>query len=151
MWTRDEDGGSLVEFALVAPILFLVLFGIIEFAIVLYDKAMITNAAREGARAGIVYDFDDKDNNDSSDDTYHPPDSEIVTAVEYYCKNYLITSGSGTLDPPTIIRTGDASGDLLTVEVKYNYHFFILPSFVSSLSGLSGGIQLASQAVMRME
>jgi Flp pilus assembly protein TadG len=138
----------LVEFALVAPILFLVLFGIIEFGIVLYDKAMITNAAREGARAGIVYDLDDKSTSDTSDDTYHPPDSEIATAVQYYCENYLITSGSGTLDYPTITRTGDGSGDLLTVEVNYNYEFFILPSFLSSLAG---GIQLTAQSVMRME
>jgi Flp pilus assembly protein TadG len=33
----------------------MLLFGIIEFGIILYDKAMITNASREGARAGIVY------------------------------------------------------------------------------------------------
>ena len=36
----------------------MLLFGIIEFGIILYDKAMITNASREGARAGIVFDPD---------------------------------------------------------------------------------------------
>ena len=53
---RDEQGGSLVEFAIVMPLLFVILFGIIDFGILLYDKAMITNASREGASAGIVFD-----------------------------------------------------------------------------------------------
>ena len=33
----------------------MLLFGIIEFGIMLYDKVMITNASREGAQAGIVF------------------------------------------------------------------------------------------------
>ena len=56
MKMRDESGGSLVEFAVIAPLLFVILFGIIEFGILLYDQAKITNASREGARAGIVFD-----------------------------------------------------------------------------------------------
>ena len=44
-----------MEFAIIAPLLFIILFGIIEFGILIYNKAMITNASREGARAGIVF------------------------------------------------------------------------------------------------
>ncbi|HKK00735.1 MAG TPA: TadE/TadG family type IV pilus assembly protein, partial [Desulfuromonadales bacterium] len=54
MKRRHERGASAVEFALVLPLLLVILFGIIEFGFILYDKAMITNASREGARAGIV-------------------------------------------------------------------------------------------------
>lgn len=43
-----------MEFALVLPVLLLILFGIIEFGLVMFDQAVITNASREGARAGIV-------------------------------------------------------------------------------------------------
>ena len=50
-----EKGGSAVEFALVLPILVVILFGIIEFGFVLYDKAVITNASSEAARQGIVF------------------------------------------------------------------------------------------------
>ena len=49
---KSQSGASAVEFAIVLPILVLLVFGIIEFSVAFYDKAMITNASREGARAG---------------------------------------------------------------------------------------------------
>ena len=52
---RNQRGASAVEFALILPILICVLFGIVEFGLLMYDKAVITNASREGARAGIVF------------------------------------------------------------------------------------------------
>jgi Flp pilus assembly protein TadG len=51
---RETKGASMVEFALVLPILILILFGIIEFGILIYNQQVITNASREGARYGIV-------------------------------------------------------------------------------------------------
>lgn len=51
---RRQRGQSLVEFALVAPLLLLVIFGTIEFSF-LYQTANTVNfAAREGARVGAV-------------------------------------------------------------------------------------------------
>ena len=52
--SSSQKGASLVEFALVLPLLMLILWGIIEFGLLLYNKQVITNASREGARAGIV-------------------------------------------------------------------------------------------------
>lgn len=49
-----QQGAAAVEFALVLPVLLLILLGIVDFSLALYDKAVITNASREGARAGIV-------------------------------------------------------------------------------------------------
>ena len=43
-----------MEFALIVPLLLLLLFGIIEFGVVLYSYTTIASAAREGARAGVV-------------------------------------------------------------------------------------------------
>jgi len=43
----DKKGASAVEFAIILPILILILFGIIEFSILFYDKAVITNASRD--------------------------------------------------------------------------------------------------------
>jgi len=47
-----ESGSVLVEFALVAPLLFLVLFGIIEFGLVFKDSLTLTNMTRAGTRIG---------------------------------------------------------------------------------------------------
>ena len=47
---RSESGASAVEFALLLPVLMMILFGIIEFGLALYRQAILTNASREGAR-----------------------------------------------------------------------------------------------------
>jgi Flp pilus assembly protein TadG len=51
---RRERGANLVEFALVAPFLILLLFGIIEFAWVFAQDLTVKHGAREGARLAAV-------------------------------------------------------------------------------------------------
>ena len=53
-----EAGQSLVEFSLVLMPLMLVLLGIVQFGFVFNAYVTLTNAAREGARAGTIYQFD---------------------------------------------------------------------------------------------
>ena len=133
----DKTGVSALEFAIVLPVLILFLFGIVEFGILFYDKAVITNASREGARAGIVY-------------RYPVPvtEAEIEQVVRDYCADFLITFAT---TPSLIITsswTGYEAGDALTVTASYDYQFLVLPSFATALTG---GINLAATTVMRME
>jgi Flp pilus assembly pilin Flp len=51
---RDERGQTMVEFALVVPILCLVLFGIIQFGALYNDYVTLTDASRVGARKAAV-------------------------------------------------------------------------------------------------
>ncbi len=51
---KSERGANLVEFALVAPFLILLLFGIIEFAWLFAQDLTIKHGAREGARLAAV-------------------------------------------------------------------------------------------------
>lgn len=51
---RFRHGASAVEFALVAPVFFTVVLGIIEFGRMAMVQQVITNAAREGARVGVL-------------------------------------------------------------------------------------------------
>jgi Flp pilus assembly pilin Flp len=51
---RDEDGAAAVEFALLLPLLVLLVFGIIEFGAAFNAKIQATNAAREAARLAVV-------------------------------------------------------------------------------------------------
>jgi Flp pilus assembly protein TadG len=49
-----ERGAAAVEFALVLPILLMLIFGIVDFGRMLSAKITITEAAREGARAAAL-------------------------------------------------------------------------------------------------
>jgi Flp pilus assembly protein TadG len=51
---RAEDGAELVEFAVVAPVMLLVLLGIMDFGLLFQRYHVITNAAREGARIAVL-------------------------------------------------------------------------------------------------
>jgi Flp pilus assembly protein TadG len=134
---KNQRGLAAVEFALILFPLVLLIFGTIEFSTLLYDKAMITNASREGARAGIVYSYPDR-----------IADGEIVNVVNTYCSNHMISLGGDSSVSTTISRSGNASGDDLTVSVSYVYNFLVLPSFMATLSD---GLNLQAETVMRLE
>ena len=53
--SRRRRGQALVEFSLVAPIFFFLIFGIIDFGRYVYYVQVLNNAAREGARYAIVH------------------------------------------------------------------------------------------------
>lgn len=52
--TRREDGQAYVEFALVLPILLLIVMGIVQFGMVFKDYIALTDAVRVGARQAAV-------------------------------------------------------------------------------------------------
>lgn len=63
---RNEDGVSLIELAIILPILLILVIGIIEFGFIFNDYIILTGAAREGARvavAGKVDEIDSRINN----------------------------------------------------------------------------------------
>ncbi len=141
-----QRGSELVEFAITATLLFVLLFGIIEFSVALFDKATITNAGREGARTGIVFRPSPRD--------VPAEDGAIRNAIEEYAEDYLISLGGPAVMEVNITRTdrnGDGSfnaGDELNVTVTYPYQFLVIPGFIADIGG---GINLTSTVVMRAE
>lgn len=141
---KKSSGASAVEFAIILPLLVLLVFGIIELSFVLYDQAMITNASREGARVGIVYSIP------------AVTDAEITSVVNNYLGTHLVTFGgkqSPSSNPVTgatviVMRTGYSTGSDLRVRVGYTYNFLVLPQFIP---GFGRGINIAAETVMRME
>ncbi len=67
---RRHGGQSMVEFAVLAPIFFLLLLGTIDLGRAVYIYNTISDAAREGARAGIPFD------------TPLPTNTQVVAAVQ---------------------------------------------------------------------
>ena len=142
---HPQEGAAAVEFAIILPILIILVFGIIEFSVILFDKAMITNASREGARAGIVYRYDPVNEVEDPLDT-----TEIQNVVNNYCQNHLISfGGPGNLQVNVAWENQPVTNDPeLRVTATYKYNFLVLPNFITTLTG---DIDLAATTVMRME
>lgn len=130
---KRQRGAMAIETALLFPLLILLIFGMIEFGLLMYNRQVLTNASREGARAGIVLDIP------------RVPDSDIENVVNQYCTDRLVTFGAANTASTNITREGDVFGDDLTVRVTYQYAFLVLTNF-----GFDP-IQLEAQTVMRME
>jgi Flp pilus assembly pilin Flp len=148
---NDQRGTAMVEFALIAPLLFVVLFGIIEFGILLYDKAMITNASREGARAGIVYYF-------VPDLPPRISDAEIEQVVRNYCEQHLISFEANSplgIQIERGVRTypSGLTDDILSVTLDYPFHFLVFSNVLALIGGERGNnlINLTAETVMRLE
>jgi Flp pilus assembly protein TadG len=139
---RGRKGQALAEFALILPVLFLLIAGIIEFGRGWNIKQAVTDAAREGARNTVVVD------------------GRTTTDVEDLIKQRLSLANIPTTDPPTTISItpaasfkcpgGVGSGAEMTVLVTTNYRL----SWVGALlrwAGASSTITISSQATMRNE
>ena len=138
---KSQSGASAVEFALILPILLLLVFGIIEMGFALFDKGMITNASREGARTGISYRV--------------PPftDEEISNVVNSYLGNALITFAESANPTVTVTRNGSNPGDELKVTVAYTYTSLILPNLINSplKQDFPREFNMIAETTMRME
>jgi len=143
---RTAKGAAMVELAIILPIMLLVLFGIIELGLIMYNKAVITNASREGARTGIVYRAN------AATGVYEPygvPYIEGVVNTYLDNGNRLIPPGPPTITVPSGIcvqTVPPAPAFSLNVTVTYSYNFFILP-----VNWLTGPINLAAETIMRCE
>ena len=117
-----QRGAAVVEFALILPILLGLLVGGIDASLALYDKAVITNASREGARAGIV--------------ARNPQltDAQIRQVVNQYAQSALVSLGSNPAQPTVTIQKGSLGGDpTLQVTVSYTFEGIGLGSLFQSL------------------
>ena len=143
---KSNQGQTMVEFAfIVVPLLVLVL-GIMEFGILLYDKAVLTDACQEAARAAVMFRAD------STEFAYTPmTEAEIKTIVGNYAQNRLLTFGDpfdASTDVAVAWDPAPTHGSMLEVSVNFPYTFLALPNF----GGMgSGSLNLSARSVMRME
>ncbi|GGX82921.1 hypothetical protein GCM10007160_08050 [Litchfieldella qijiaojingensis] len=156
---RRQKGSELVEFAISAALLFLLLFGIIEFSVALFDKSTMTNATREGARSGILFRPDPRPDFGTytlqcDTDAVNPENDAIRVAVCDYAEQFLLSLGGPadmTIEVQRFDRNVNGSfdaGDDLTVNVNYPYQYLVLPGFIESLGGV---LDITSTIVMRAE
>ena len=92
-----QCGAAAVEFALVLPMLLALLLGTVDMGLMLYDKAVITHASREGARAGIVLRNPKLSN------------AQITHIVQQHAQANLISLQSTDLPQVTVLQSSPAA------------------------------------------
>lgn len=123
---RKQRGQSLVEFAMVAPLFLLMVFGMVDFGIGFYSWITVTNAAREGARLGAV----------------QGTQGEIVARV-----NASADQLDTTKMTVTVVNAQGLPGEAVAVDVDYDFQL------MTPLAGLMGvaNINISSTSTMRLE
>jgi Flp pilus assembly protein TadG len=100
---RRNSGQSLVEMALIAPFLVMILLLVIDFGRAAYDYATLAGAAREGARTAITTG------------SSRPDDNRVIGAVNQNAIGLSLSSGSCINDPPPASPTMAANTGLIYV------------------------------------
>jgi Flp pilus assembly protein TadG len=129
MSQRDQDGAAAVEFALLLPLLVLLLFGLIQFGIAFNTKIQATNAAREGARMAVV----------GIDDW-----ADVGGGLAFW-QAVQQNAGVGDIDN-CVLDTTDVVGGTLTVTFDYPLDL-VIPFMPNPPSWQTG----TAQATMRIE
>lgn len=123
---RDERGAAVVEFAIVMPLLFMVLFGMITTGLAFSDHLSATNAVREASRYGAAADVSQSDwatsVRDRVKETYFnagdelPTDAQIcVRLVQASGTIYAQHAGASCGNPPTMPTSMDAGSCAVVV------------------------------------
>ena len=120
----------MVEFAIVAPLFFLLVFAMVEYGRMVMVSQIITNASREGARQAVL---DGATN------------ADVENAVDDFLTGSSITGATVETVPADISTAG--YGEAVTVSVFIN---FDQVSWLPSPMYL-GGQQMRASTVMRRE
>lgn len=137
-----DRGAAAVEFALLLPLLLLIVFGLIDFGRALNAQVTLTQAAREGARLDALGSY---------------TSSQICTRVVTAATGLGLTCSNVTISavcPPPGSSTGVGTGDGV-VQVSYPFTFITPVGAIAAMfgggSGSSSGLTLTAQGVMPCE
>jgi Flp pilus assembly protein TadG len=128
IWSKllRQDGQAFVEFAIVLPILVLLVFGITQFGLAFRNYLAITDAARVAARAAAVKRTSD-------------PCGAATTAIQ----NTVSAGQWAEVSSRITCTAGPNVGDQVEITIKYPYSI--------GLPGVSASGELTANATERME
>lgn len=107
-YKKHENGQSLVEFALILPILLLLLMGLIQFGFIFNGQIILTSAVREGARLAVI----DKNNDDKVKDRVLKEVTEKGLLLKLDKDKIIITRESSNDDLPKGMLNVSAKGSV---------------------------------------
>lgn len=131
-WGRREDGQDLLEYALVLPMMLVIILAIVEGGVLVMRFNTVANAAREGARAGLL---------------------PVTAACDLACRDGQATAAALTLTEgldQDAIQVSVASSNT-SIQVEVSYRSPLMTSPLLTLAGSDGDVNLRSVATMQRE
>lgn len=137
----SEIGAELVEFALVLPLLLLLIAGIADFGLLFHSHEVTTNAAREGARLAVLPGYD----------------ANGYAAVHARVASYIAAGGldgsqTTTVTPLPVDLGGGMAANGVNVTVSYTHTFLFVGPIVGLINGtFANTLTYQTAALMRTE
>jgi len=135
---RSARGAELVEFALILPVLLLVVAGIIDFGFLFQRYESLTNAAREGARVGVLPGY---------------AAADVTARVDAFASAAGLPETPTTTVATVVVDPGGGrpTYNTISVTVQHPYTFFMLGPVAGLLGSSFGTVTLSANSTMRVE
>lgn len=108
---KNESGTTMAEFAMVAGVFFMIIFGIIEFGRLLYTHNALTDAARRGARYAVLHETEAGVATDGT-----PQNALCVKNVVIYGENHITSYPTCAPTGPPLVNGLERA----LIETEYN-------------------------------
>jgi Flp pilus assembly protein TadG len=144
-----EHGAAAVEFALVFPLLIILIFGIIDFGLAMNSQIVLNNAAREGARTaslGGSYDQTIAAATAAEGTLLAPRGTPTATCV--LADGVTACPTTGTTGWAHGLTSGAPSGATVTVSIPYSYKW-LTP--IRMVPGIPASLSFTRSSTMRVE
>ena len=138
----DRRGAAAVEMAIVLPIFFMVVMGIVEFGRAMMVGQLVTNGARYGARLSAV---DGATNASVTTSVKNFVASSVGTPAANVTVTITVDPGPGNPDPNDVLAVSQSKDIcMVTVKVPFNKVAYVAGKYLV-------GKDLKGQCVMRRE
>ena len=138
---KSQRGAAAVEFALVVPVLILLVFGIVDFGLMINSQAVFANASRDAARAGSFSATASEIATVVNQETSHlSNDTNVVTTVTCRKPGSPGAACTGSYD------AGREAGGTVIVTITYDHHW-LTPALV----GMPNVTTISKKSEMRIE
>ena len=140
MRRTGAKGQALVEFAVVVPLLMLLILGLFEFGRIYNAKLVVTQAVREGARRAVVMTGATQAAKEAAAKT------QAVTSTQAYASSVGVAL---TVNTPTLVTVTGDTNKAIVVSAYYDVPL-VIPT-LGTILGTGPNVRVMSTAEMRME
>jgi Flp pilus assembly protein TadG len=134
----SESGQAIIELAFALPLLLVLVMGIFDFGLMFQRFEVVTNAAREGARVGVL-------------PSYSTADAQ-ARAQQYLTSGGLTSSATITAAVnPVSFGAPLKTVNQITVTVQYVHNYVFIGPILNLFGGSLGTVTLQGKSTMRVE